>query len=793
MKYAFANNRKAVKWTNGDISWDELRAMLQTTKRTPETIEAYRKMTKAQQADIKDVGGFVGGHLKKGRRKKGMVLCRSMLVLDLDYCGPQVWENILSKLPYKCFCYSTHKHTPEHPRLRLVIVFTRDVTEEEYEAVARMLAKEIGIDMFDDSTYETNRLMYWPSTSINGEYFFREKDGIDLEPDVYLAKYDDWHDTSTWPVSSREGAIKDHGKGQQEDPLTKRGLIGAFCRAYPISVLVSELLSDVYETTADDNRYSYIPADSAAGAVSYEDKFMFSHHTSDPACRQLLNAFDLYRIHKFRHMDVDVPDDTPANQFPSYKAMMEFANTCTRVKRLLLEEKQAEAAADFDSEVTTEATGDDKWKEKLKYMTRSMLLENSVYNLTLIMNNDKRLANFGFNEMANATQVTGKLPWSRPAGIKFWRDADTAQLKAWLDMHYLPFSSRNHDVVFTAVSDNRRFHPVREYLDGLVPWDKTPRLETFFIERFKADDTRYVRLASRKTFVAAVARIYRPGIKFDHIFTLDGIQGIGKSTVWKVLAGIEYFSDALSLTDMEDKAGAEKLQGFWIVEIGELAGMKKAEIERVKSFITTTDDKYRPSYGRVVESHPRQCIMVATVNGENGYLRDITGNRRFWVVKCRQTEQKVSWEITPELRDQIWAEAKYYYENGEDLNLPDDVLQEAEEAQIGAMEVDERQGLVEQYLARPLPTNWASMDLYQRRSYLDGEELTTNTVTEPRKTVSNAEIWCECFGKNLADMKPSDSFAIAALMMQITGWKRTGRRVSQPLYGRQRVYEFEGL
>lgn len=788
MKYAFSNSRKATTWSNGDITWGKLGELLRNTKRTPETIEAYRKMTKTQQADIKDVGGFVGGHLKKGRRKKGCVLCRSMLVLDLDYCGPQVWENILSKLPYRCFCYSTHKHTPEHPRLRLIIVFTREVSEEEYPAIARMVAKEIGIDMFDDSTYEANRLMYWPSTSINGEYFFREKDGTDLNPDKYLAKYDDWHDTTTWPVSSREGTVKDNGKGQQADPLAKRGLIGVFCRAYPISVLIPELLPDVYEATTEDNRYSYIPADSAAGAVSYDDKFLYSHHTSDPACRQLLNAFDLYRVHKFGHLDLDIPDDTPVNQLPSYKAMMEFANTCTRVKRLLLEEKQAEAVSDFDPETSGEE-GDDAWKDKLKYMPRSTLLENSVYNLTLIMNNDKRLANFGFNEMANAVQVTGKLPWSRPSGIKFWRDADTAHLKAWLDMHYLPFSSRNHDVVFTAVSDNRRFHPVRDYLDNLVPWDKTPRLETYFIERFKADDTRYVRLVSRKTFVAAVARIYEPGIKFDSVPVLDGIQGIGKSTVWKETAGDEFFSDALSLTDMEDKSGAEKLQGFWIVEIGELAGMKKAEIERVKSFITTTDDKYRPSYGKVVESHPRQCIIVATVNGENGYLRDITGNRRFWVVKCRQTEQKVNWKITPELRDQIWAEAKYYYEHGEDLKLPDDVLQEAEEAQIGAMEVDERQGMVEQYLAKPLPTNWATMDLYQRRSYLDGDELTANTETEPRKTVSNAEIWCECFGKNLADMKPSDSFAIAALMMQITGWKRTNRRVYLPLYGRQRIYE----
>lgn len=792
MKYAFSNSRKTVKWTNGEISWDKLGELLRNTKRTPETIEAYRKMTKAQQADIKDVGGFVGGHLKKGIRKKGCVLCRSMLVLDLDYCGPQVWENILSKLPYRCFCYSTHKHTPEHPRLRLIIVFTHEVSEEEYPAIARMVAKEIGIDMFDDCTYEANRLMYWPSTSINGEYFFREKDGTDLDPDAYLAKYDDWHDTSTWPVSSREGAVKDHGKSQQADPFTKTGLIGAFCRAYPISVLIPELMSDIYAETAEPNRYSYIPADSAAGAVAYDDKFLYSHHTSDPACRQQLNSFDLYRVHKFRELDLDVPEDTQANQLPSYRAMMEFANTCPRVKRLLLEERQAEARTDFASDTSQDDAGDDRWQEKLKYMARSKLLENSVYNLALIMTNDKRLANFGFNEMANAVQVTGKLPWSRPDNMTFWRDADTAHLKAWLDINYLPFSSRNHDVVFTGVADNRRFHPVRNYLDSLEPWDKKPRLETFFIERFMADDTRYVRLVSRKTFVAAVARIYRPGTKFDHILTLDGIQGIGKSTVWKVMAGIEYFSDALSLTDMEDKAGAEKLQGFWIVEIGELAGMKRAEIERVKSFITTTDDKYRPSYGRVVESHPRQCIMVATVNGENGYLRDITGNRRFWVVKCRQTEQKVRWEITPELRDQIWAEAKYYYEQGEDLNLPDDVLQEAEEAQIGAMEVDERQGLVEQYLARPLPTNWATMDLYQRRSYLDGDELTANTVTEPRKTVSNAEIWCECFGKNLADMKPSDSFAIAALMMQIDGWKRSGRRVSQPLYGRQRVYEFAG-
>jgi predicted P-loop ATPase len=303
-----------------------------------------------------------------------------------------------------------------------------------------------------------------------------------------------------------------------------------------------------------------------------------------------------------------------------------------------------------------------------------------------------------------------------------------------------------------------------------------------------ADDTNYVKAVTRKTLVAAVARIYHPGTKFDTVLVLDGDQGIGKSTMWKSLAGDEYFSDALSLTDMDDKSGAEKLQGFWIIEIGELAGMKRADIEKVKSFMSTSDDKYRPSYGKVVESHPRQCIVVATVNGERGYLRDITGNRRFWIVKCRQIEKMVKWKISPEERDQIWAEVKYYYEQGEKLYLEGNLLEEAEEAQRGAMEADERQGMVEEYLSKLLPENWAMMDLYQRRNFLDGDDLIQKEGTVTRQTVSNAEIWCECFKRNLADMKPTDSYAIVALMTQVDGWERTSRRMRIPIYGQQRMY-----
>ena len=201
MKISVGNSRMDKKWKNRDISWEDFCKKVSSTIRTTETVEEYRKLKKGKQDSIKDVGGFVGGHLKEGRRKNGNVLCRSMLTLDIDYGTPEFWDEFKMWQSIKCCIYSTHKHTPENPRLRLIIPLSREVTEDEYPAVGRMVAKEIGIDLFDDTTYEPCRLMYWPSTSVNGEFFYDELDGEELNPDDYLAKYDDWRDTSTWPVS----------------------------------------------------------------------------------------------------------------------------------------------------------------------------------------------------------------------------------------------------------------------------------------------------------------------------------------------------------------------------------------------------------------------------------------------------------------------------------------------------------------------------------------------------------------------------------------------------------------
>ncbi len=775
IKISVCNRRTDKKYKNKELEWDYIIDRNRNPIRTSETAEEYSKLPKAKRGELKDIGGLVGGWLKDGIRKNGNVTFRTLGLLDADSIPADVnfqsfVRTALDGVTY--FLYSTHSHTPETPRCRIVILFGREVSEDEYPAVMRMVAKQIGMDFFDDSTYESNRMMYWASCPSNGEFVFDEQTGEPLDVDKYLGMYADWRDVSQWPTSSRQSEAVKREAAKQEDPLSKPGVVGAFCRAYSVTAVIDKFLPEVYAPSVIEGRYDYVLGEGTAGVVVYDDKFAYSHHATDPACGKLLNAFDLVRTHRFGSED----------DKKSFGQMCEMALSDDSVKLQIAEERQVQAQKDFDPET-------DDWKKLLRYQTRSTVLENSVWNETLILNNDPDFANFAYNELASRVQVTGATPWERPIDNSFWRDADTAQLKALIDVRYVSFSSRNHDVSFTKVADDRRFHPIRDYMNALPEWDKVPRIETLLVRCLQADDTRYVRTVTRKTFAAAVARVYRPGTKYDSILVLDGAQGIGKSTIFKDLVGDEYYSDTLSLTDMNDKSGAEKLQGFWIVEIGELAGMKKADIEKVKAFLSTADDKYRPSYGKTVESHPRQCIIIASVNGERGYLRDITGNRRFWIVKLHQDEQKKRWHFTKEERDQIWAEAKAIYESGEKLYLEADMIKEAEKVQQSAMEVDERQGMVEEYLDTLLPDGWENMDIYARRSYVNdkSDPIRPNGVTV-KTVVSNAEIWCECFCRNLSEMKPADSYAIAALMTQVDGWERTNERCRQPMYGRQRLY-----
>lgn len=770
LKIAIGNSRQARFWSNKTMSFEDICDRLKTPISTTETAEEYARLPKSKRDEIKDKGGFVGGHLKDNLRKAGNVVCRSLWTPDLDNATPEFVAALKERLNFKCVVYSTHSHTPQSPRLRIVAPFARDVSSDEFTAISRFMASEIGIGMFDECSFIPNQLMYWPTCPSNGEYVCEVFEGDALEPDAILSEHPNWRDCSLLPTTSRESKAGEPKGKVQEDPLSKKGIVGAFCRTYCITNAMETFLSEIYAPSAMEGRYDYIAGESTAGVVVYEDKWAYSHHATDPACGMLLNAFDLVRVHRFGNGD--------ANK--SFSQMSSFALEDEKVKLLLTQERMTEANNEFQE--------GEAWMKQLKY-GKGAILENSVWNLALILQNDPDFAGFAFNELAGRVQITGRLPWDRPEGNLFWREADTAQIKALIDSRYLPFSTRNHDVAFAKVADDRHFHPIRDYLAALPDWDGKKRVESLFIDYLKADDTEYVRTVTRKAFAAMVARIYRPGVKFDSVPVLDGEQGIGKSTIVKDLVSPEYYSESLSLTDMDDKSGAEKLQGFWVVEIGELAGMKKADIEKVKAFLSTADDKYRPSYGKTVESHPRQCVIIATVNGERGYLRDITGNRRFWIIKLHQQKQRKKWDFDKSFRDQFWAEAKAICESGEKLYLEGEILDVAETAQREAMEVDERIGMVEEYLAILLPEDWETKDLYERRNFLDSSSaITSEKGSAVRASVSNAELWCECFGRSLQDLKPTDSYAIAALMAQIPGWERSPERAKQAIYGRQRLY-----
>ena len=774
MKIAYGNSRMEKRWKNNEISWDDFCKRVSTTQTTTETVEEYRKMTKPQQDAVKDVGGFVGGHLRGGRRKTGTVLCRSMLTLDMDHGTPDILDELSLFHSHEMCVYSTHKHTPEAPRLRLIFPLKRDVSEEEYPALARKVAQEIGMDLFDDTTYQPHRLMYWPSTSRNGEYVYQVMDGDILDPDAYLGMYDDWRDVSTWPVSSRESEAVKKAAKQQADPLAKTGAVGAFCRTYPIREAIEKFLPDVYAPSAMEGRYDYIPADSSAGVIIIDEKFAYSFHATDPACGQLLNAFDAVRVHKF-------PDDDPKK---SYNAMAEFAAADEKVKLRIFEEKRQAAAEDFDE------ADPDAWKKQLQYEKKSMELKNNLHNLMLILENDENLKGIVFNQLADGMEIRGNVPWPHPA--KFWRDADDAQLICYVDAAYGTFSARNYDIAVTKAVDDRSYHPIREFFETLPAWDGVERADTLLIDYLGAEDTPYVRAVTRKELCAAYCRVYHPGIKFDSMIVLNGDQGIGKSTLIAKLGG-EWYSDSLNLSDMNDKTAAEKLQGYWIMEIGELAGMRKADLDKVKAFISRQDDKYRASFGRRVTPHPRQCVFFGTTNSQNGYLRDITGNRRYWNVKVPGNGKYKPWDMDEDTVKQVWAEVMVYAKAGEKLYLPPELEAYAKEEQRAAMERDDREGLVQEYLDMLLPDTWDSMDVYKRRDYVrDADDPMRPDGSVRRMEVSNMEIWCECFGKAKEDMKPSDSYSIAAIMERMDGWSRTGKAKVLPIYGKQRIYRRNG-
>ena len=790
IKISTGQSRKSTFWKEQELWWSEFVLRLAKPERTQETLAEYKAMRLADQDKLKDVGGFVGGTLEHGRRRNDCAGDRYLVTLDADNIpagGTQAIINAVDALGCAYLLYSTRKHEAAAPRLRIVFPLNQPAAPDEYEPIARKMASFIGMQIFDPTTFQPVRMMYWSSCSRDSEYVFLYGDKPFLSKDGILEMYQDWKDVSFWPEVPGAAKLRNRSAKKQGNPLEKTGIVGAFCKIFNIEHAIAEFLSDVY-ISCGDGRYTYAQGSTVGGAVLYEDgNFLYSHHATDPAGGCLCNAFDLVRLHLFHEKDEEAKPDTPVTQLPSFQAMCEFAASRKDVARLLNEERYQKAQEAFIA--FPEASEDDNiWMERLKCSTKTGLPLKTIDNVLTILQHDPRLKEAIYHdEFANRPVVCRIMPWETPNKtfkMRPWADEDDAGLRHYIETVYAINGKERIYDAFSVYATSHRKHKIREYLNGLV-WDGVKRLDTLLIDYFGAAETPYTKAVIRKTLCAAVARAMAPGTKFDCMLILVGSQGIGKSTFFRIL-GKDWYSD--SLATFEGKDAAELIQGYWVIEAGELTGMNKTEMNTVKQFLSKVEDVYRMPYGRRTGNFPRSCVIVGTTNDKE-FLKDRTGNRRFWPVDLgyRPPTKCVFTQLAEEI-DQIWAEAVVGWQCGEKLYLEGEVEKEAQKQQEEHKESNPKEGIILEFLKRKIPFDWAQRDLSQRRAFWGMTKTDTENLVE-RDRFCAAEIWCECFLGDLKLMRKSDTMEINSILASIPGWERTAGPIRMGMYyGRQRGY-----
>lgn len=428
------------------------------------------------------------------------------------------------------------------------------------------------------------------------------------------------------------------------------------------------------------------------------------------------------------------------------------------------------------------------WAEKLQ-RNQNGAVKGTIDNILIILDGDPALKDkFALNLFANRGEVLGALPWSKDTKRRLWSDTDNNGLYWYLERMWGITQRGNIDSALDIHASVHAFNEVQKYLEALI-WDGVPRLDTLFIDYLGAKDTGYNRAVCRKSFTAAVARAMTPGCKFDNMLILAGPQGVGKSTlIDKMSRG--WFND--SIRTFEGKEASELLQGVWLVEIAELDAFRRTDIARIKQFLSLRADRYRAAYGRHVKELPRCCVFFGTCN-EMEFLQDTTGNRRFWPVDVMTDTptKSVFTDLTDEVINQLWAEAKARWQLGETLYLTGALESEAKIKQEEHREASVREGLIMEFAERQVPSDWAKWSIDRRRDYWAGaahaQEGTTIELVD-RDRISAIEVWCELLGGSMRDMKSSDTREINGVLSMMPGWKRNNNPLRFGPYNLQRGY-----
>ena len=776
-------SRNSIDWRPQVLLLSELWERLRVPQRSTETMAEYLSMTKGQQDNLKDVGGYVAGTLNGTRRKASAVAGRDVITLDLDSIPNGQTDAVCARVEaLGCgYCiYSTRKHRPDAPRLRVLLPLDHTCTADEYEPLARKMAEIIGMELADPSTFEASRLMYWPSCCADGQYVYYAADKPLLSVDGLLATYADWRDVASWPTHPGTTPTA-RLAAKQGDPEGKPGVVGAFCRVYDIPAAMDTFLPWVYSETTHSDRYTFCQGSTYGGAVLYDGgKFLYSHHATDPCGGRLVNAFDLVRLHRFGDEDDSAEPGTPVNRLPSYTSMCQLAAQDSKVTGLLAQERWEKATAGFTVVDGAQTAEDTEWCAQLQY-NKNGVPQGTIDNVWMILEHDSALAGkFALNTFSGRGEVLGPLPWNKEGRRRPWEDNDNAGLYWYMEMAYGISSNGKVDGALSLHSAKHAFNDVQTYLNGLT-WDGTERLDTLFVDYLGAEDSDYTRAVTRKAFVAAVARAMRPGTKFDQMVILSGPQGIGKSTLLdKMSKG--WFND--SIRTFEGKEASELLQGVWIVEVAELDAFRRTDVSRIKQFISQRADRFRAAYGRHVKEMPRCCVFFGTTNSAE-YLTDRTGNRRFWPVNVGTAAARLSvWKDLPENLDQLWAEAVVRWRWGEPLYITGELEDRARAQQESHRETDFTEGMILEWLDREVPEDWSSWSIERRKAFWNGQ-VAGDVKLVPRDRICAAEVWCELLGRDLSLARNNDAAKINGVIESTGKWSERAPIRCGP-YGVQR-------
>lgn len=807
---AVGRSRRDTEWHNTTVTWGKLKELLQH-RRTACTLREYQQLSKEEQGRIKDVGGFVGGELKAdGRRTADNIKCRTLLTIDVDHA---------TKLPtkiaprYALIVYSTHSHTPEAPRYRVVAPLSRPCDDIEYQAVAHYMAAGLGVDIVDMTSCEPSRLMYWAAAPRDAETYYYQQDGRPVDVDAVLATYTDYSNTAEWAGAPQVGRPRTTPRGssaRMEDPRIKDNIVGSWCRTYDCIDVLEQMIPNLYKP-AGFNRYTHIGSSSWGGLCVYDNgTFCYSYHESDPIGGQLLNAWDLYRLTHYAHLDARAAATTRIDRLPSYTAMAEYALTIPEVKQDYLAHAKARNTADlsevgfsFAEATTTTDTeeGDpDSWLNELATDAKGNIA-NTLTNYALILKHDPNAikGRVVYDEFRGEKRVVGNLQWERTDGTS-WTDADTACLALYIDRTYKLRSKDYLTMMLDAVTQGNDFrrNVVQEFIER-AQWDGTPRVDNLFIKYLGAEDDDYSRMITRKSLVACVARAYKPGVKYDQITVLVGSQGVGKSSILRKLAGGgDLFMDSFTMDARSNKM-QESVRGAWIIEIPELEGFYKQDMNVIKSFVSKQSDTYRPAYGREQIKVPRTCVFFATTN-DGDFLRDSSGNRRFWILQCGEPQAPLS-ELTPREVAQVWAEAKVIFDSGEErLYLNKEEGEELAKRQRDYDMDNDLLGELQAFLEILLPSDWEAYSKLERRAYIQayksgtpyyrrteyGDVQRIEGVVQ-RIEISSVEVLNEFFaednGRGNVQTRKANS-----LLRKLENWREGNRRRLSGGYGGQKCY-----